>query len=499
MPSRGETQPLYRRTAVTSAACALALVGALVLVDGSARNPSPRSPPRHLATAAPATATTPIVERARVEPSSPPAPIFERRRARERPAEAERRLARAEALGAHGAEIDDPCVVRAGGACTTTALEPFFATLDALARHDGAQRASVAVLGNSLIAADHIVDVVRERLVERFGDGGRGFVLTDRIAEYGGRARTGSATTGRWAARNFSMGERGRFPFGVAGVLHVSRGRGAKTTWTLAGETRARVFVHEHARSPALELLVDGAHVRTVHPEGRGGLRTVDLDLSPGARTLALEAKGPGAVVYGALLERRQPGVIVNSFGVPAADAAHFLSADEDAFRAQLLAQDPALVVVMLGGNETKRLHWGKRKRSDVERDYAALLDRLREIAPRAACLAVGPIDSVYGGPEKVWRTRTHLSWVIAMQKRVAVERGCAYFDLFEAMGGAGSLRRFATHGLLHADMVHPKKGGLDLLGELFADALLDAYETSAPRAPNVQPRANAARERRRP
>ncbi len=484
---------LARNTSIASVLFAGLLLGGLAALHGARSLSVEQQPtPRHAASAAQPTAAvttaTATSKRARLTPKEEQRPgvVLHRRAVRQRAQQAQRRIARAKSMGARGSVVLNPCLSPLGDACARGALDPFFDALDALEQGSAKKHASVAVLGNSLIAADHIVDVIRERLVARFGDGGRGFVLADRISDYGPRTRTGKASGFR--PHNFSMGERGEYPFGVAGVLHVSKGRGARTVWQLFGEKRARLFLYEHERGPALRVLVDGVATGTYSTRGAPGERTLDIELPADARSLAIEAKGSGAVLYGALLERQRPGVLVNTFGVPAADASHFLSSDPDIFAHQLRAQDPALVVVMLGGNETKRLHWKRRTRDEVERGYAALLDRLQQVVPEAACLAVGPIDSVHGGPEKVWRTRRHLAWVIEMQKRVAAEKGCAYFDLFEAMGGPGSLRRFAAHGLLHEDMVHPKEGGLVLLGELLSDALLDAYEKAPALAPSSPP-----------
>ncbi|MFZ9886341.1 MAG: GDSL-type esterase/lipase family protein [Myxococcota bacterium] len=340
------------------------------------------------------------------------------------------------------------------------------------------------MFGNSLIASDHIIDVFRERFVERFGNGGRGFVLVDRMAPYGPRTRTGIAKSTQWNAHNFSMGDRGSHPFGVSGVVHVSNTRGARTLWRLSGERRARIYAHDDAGSPPLQITLDGQLTTTFHPTRKGNLATIDVDIPPEASQLVLEAEGAGAAVYGALLEGEGPGVSINTYGVPAAGAAHFLAAEGPFFADQLRAQDPALVVVMLGGNETKRLHWKKRSRDEVEQSFVALLALLQRTVPRAACLAVSPIDAVHGGQEKSWQPRAQLSWVIDMQRRVAAAAGCAYFDLYRAMGGEGSLKRFHDAGFLHDDMVHPKSGGLDILGELMADALLRAYEGT----PRVDP-----------
>jgi lysophospholipase L1-like esterase len=425
-----------------------------------------RSDDDALETAAPA---------ARLPPAAPPP----RGRVREdRSQRTQERLKRAKELGALGVELMDPCRQRQGDLCVRSALAPFFESLDRLRDGEARGHTTIAVLGNSLIAADHIVDVLRERLVERFGPGGRGFLLADRMAAYGPRTRTGKAS-GRWTTHNFAMGERGPYPFGVAGVLHVSGAAGARTAWRVEDDERARLLWLDHPQAAPFTVRVDEGAVVSVSPSRELSPRTLDISLAPGARELLLEAQGPNTVVYGLLLERKTPGVVVSSFGVPSADAGHFLAADRDLFREQVRVQDPALMVFLLGGNETKRLHWGRRSRDEVADTFDALLKESRVVAPDASCLAIGPIDSVYGGPDKLWQTRSHLSWVIAMQREKAEENGCAFFDLFAAMGGSGSLRRFASSGLLHEDMVHPKRVGLDMLGELLAEALLRRFEES--------------------
>ena len=53
---------------------------------------------------------------------------------------------------------------------------------------------------------------------------------------------------------------------------------------------------------------------------------------------------------------------------------------------------------------------------------------------------------------------------------QVAIEEGCGWLDLFQAMGGSGSIKRFDKAGLMHDDRVHPKGRGLDVLGQLITD-----------------------------
>ena len=400
------------------------------------------------------------------------------------PSKDSRRLQKlAKKMKAPGAMLVEPCLEWVGLDCVHGAMDVFYQSLLEIEEGRAEQHATVATLGNSLIASDHITDIVRERLSERFGSGGRGMVLADRISTYGRRTRSGLARAGHWRPHNFAMGDRGKYPFGVSGVLHVSTKRGARTRWKIDGEESADILFWDHPRASGFRLRIDGEEVKRVKSKRRNMGRRIRVRIPEGAKKLDLIADGREMVSYGANLEREKPGVIWNTFGVPAAGSTTFFESNEKLFQSQLKLQNPSLVVVMLGGNETKRIQWGKRTKEQVERDFRALLHRIRSDAPNASCLAIGPIDAVTGKPPKRFRTRPPLGWVINMQQRIAREQGCTYFNLFRAMGGAGSLKRFSKYRMLHDDLVHPRSKGLDLLGELIAAAIFEGYDAYAARA----------------
>ena len=402
----------------------------------------------------------------------------------------EARLAdKARSLKVPGAHVDNPCVAKDGERCLRTALDPLFATFDAIARGEPDARAAAVFLGNSLIASDHVVDVVRERLAWRFGDGGRGFLLPERLSKIAGRrVRTGTGSPG-WIIHTFASDDdahRTGAPFGFSGSMHEASVDQEKTTWRIDGGRRGRLF---YADSKArLTLLADGVEVARVEParaiiSGPASARDVEFRLPRGARDLTLVAQ-KGAQIYGVAVENESAGVVVDTIGVPAASARLYLQGiDEDLFVRQLTRRDPALVALMLGGNETRALGFGTLDDKKLAEHFDALLTRVHRAAPKAACLIVTPIDAVKtttGSDELITRPEIHR--VIEAERKAAADHGCAFFDLFGAMGGTGSLARFRSAGLLSDDLVHPTARGGDLLGHLFADALLRSYrDTPAP------------------
>ena len=391
-------------------------------------------------------------------------------------------------LGTHEVPLENPCVARSGTACTRTALAPFFESLDTLSAGKASSPTVISAFGNSLIAGDRIVDIVREELAGTFGDGGRGVLFVDRLAPYGPRSRAGFAR-GTWEPRTLGEVKLAELPFGVAGVYHMATSARASSRFALAGEPRGTLWWLDVPRAGPLSVQVDGKELARTEPQGDGQARSLAFELPEGARTLDVVAESRGAVVLGVVLQHQRPGTVLDTLGVPSADANLFLRAREDLFRAQLAERSPRLLLFILGGNEAKRLEWGRSKLHEVEEGLRTFVRRARTAAPDSACLVMGPIDAVRGGngPSRLVQ-RPYLDEVITVERQIALAEGCAFFDAYAAMGGKGSLERFDKAGMMHEDLVHPKGHGLDLLGQLLTDALLREWvDSGAPRQASLQ------------
>ncbi len=403
--------------------------------------------------------------------------------------ERSRRLrAQAKSLNMPGGVIDNPCIKPssdAGDQCDETALDALFSTLDAVARGAADARAAVVVLGNSLLASDHVTDIVRSRLNESFGNAGPGFLLPERLVKgVGRRVRTGEGSDG-WIVHNFArdppFAEGVRF--GFSGAVYEAGPGGDWSSFSADGATVARVFFIDTGAELTLE--VEGKAWLTVPAgQGTGDVKDVEVQLPPLTKKVKLKA-APGARVFGVALERDREGVLVDTIGVPAASTKLYTEAtDHDVMVGQLRARAPTMLVAMLGGNETRSFAFGTLDEATFGRRLSNMIDTFREAAPTASCLVVTPIDAgKTTTSDDTLITRDEIRTVIAIQKAVAKDKGCALFDLFGAMGGAGSLQRMREKKLVSDDLVHPTARGGDVLGQLFADAILSTYSQTPPQS----------------
>ncbi|MFP2934645.1 GDSL-type esterase/lipase family protein, partial [Pyxidicoccus sp. 3LG] len=291
------------------------------------------------------------------------------------------------------------------------------------------------------------------------------------------------ATAGAgWEPRTLGELRAPPLPFGITGVYHVATTAKARSRFKVEGEPRGTLWWLDVPRAGALTVSSDGQVLARTEPAGDGAPRITRFDIPPGATSVDVVAEGKGAVVQGVVLQHARPGIVLDMLGVPSADAGLYARMTDAILRPQLAERAPRLLVFFLGGNESKRLEW---KRMDLEKlraDLKTLLRRSREAAPDSACMVVGPMDAVSGrGKGGALKQRPFLEAVVSAEREVATAEGCAFFDMYSAMGGQGSLERFHKAGFMHDDLVHPRGKGLDVLGHLVTQALLRAWVETPP------------------
>jgi|CZKU01.1.fsa_nt_gi lysophospholipase L1-like esterase len=140
----------------------------------------------------------------------------------------------------------------------------------------------------------------------------------------------------------------------------------------------------------------------------------------------------------------------------------------------QVAHRSPRLVIFAYGTNEAvePRLTDAAYERSSKE-----LLGRVARAAP---CLLLGPPDLARKNEVTgEWTTVPRLLEIVAMQRRIAAEAGCAFYDQLAAMGGAGSVAVWAAEPEPRArkDRVHLTARGYAQIATSFAADLLHAYD----------------------
>jgi lysophospholipase L1-like esterase len=346
--------------------------------------------------------------------------------------------------------------------------------------------------GDSTIAGDGITRTVRARLQDQFGDGGPGFVPIHTDMRW--QLRPGILRTqgGTWTTYNITHAGASGDHYGLAGNLSTSTADepARATLGGLKKDGKRQLlnrFVVHYRKQPeggTIEVIARGVKSKVASTASEsGGDRYIEFDVLRGARTVGVKTRGDGPVsVYGVALETKGPGVTWETFGVAGSSVASMLNHQGAThMKRQVARRDPALIVYQTGGNELSypMLHEGEgdSEAAGYIRAYTRAMNKLRAGAPEVSCLMIGPLDQGRRHRGKVV-SKPQLELMIRVQRKIAQQVGCAFWDARAVMGGEGSFSRWiqASPKLASTDLIHLTKAGLALVGNSLADTLLEEY-----------------------
>ncbi len=179
----------------------------------------------------------------------------------------------------------------------------------------------------------------------------------------------------------------------------------------------------------------------------------------------------------GIVAERQAAGVTYDALGINGARATRPLAWDWQVLEEQLQERAPDLIVIAYGSNEVGDATLDL---AQYRAQFTELLQRFQQAAPNASLLVIAPPDRATrtGGR---WQSLRALPSLITAQRQAALTVGAGFWNLFQAMGGAGSINYWTTRAtpLAQPDHVHLTRAGYKLVGEALYNELLRSYLNS--------------------
>lgn len=388
-------------------------------------------------------------------------------------------------------DANDPCLA---GLIEdpTRALDPFYA---ALARTDSKQNSAITRIthyGDSPITNDGITGTTRRLLQERFGDAGHGFILVDRPWGWYGHQAINFTNSGGWFDDTLLNPMTKDGMFGLGGVtFHASPGKLARFATASDGDngknfSRMDVYYLQQPGGGQFSVAVNGNLSQTVSTDSeaaKSGFYEIKAPKS-GANTFEIRTLSGDVRMFGAVLENEGPGVVYDSLGINGGYAGLLVRVmNEQHWAEQLQHRKPDLVILNYGTNESQ--YASDQQMERYEKDLTEAVRRIRSALPQTSILIVSPMDrGKHASGGRVITLET-IPGVVDMQHRVARATGCAFFNLFEAMGGAGTMARWhaGKKHLVGGDLTHPTADGGETVGALIYGALVDGYAKYRARA----------------
>jgi lysophospholipase L1-like esterase len=370
------------------------------------------------------------------------------------------------------------------------ALKKFFESLKNVRSEEKTLR--VLHYGDSQIEGDRITDYLRTKLQAQFGGEGVGLMsvmpitssISNRITLSDGWDRYGTFTAKDKRVSHINYGVQAGFCrfASYRRIYDTTAVRSASVniiTTKFAGVngmnySRLRLFYGGASASTWCEFY-DGPALVSADSLTRGGTFNVkEFPVVKGSNDHTLKFRGKDSPdFYGISLEGDK-GVIVDNIALRGSSGTFFHQVNNAQLREFYSYLNVRFIILQFGGNSLPSI-----KDDEMAVNYGNYIryqiSLLKKMAPSASILFIGPSDmSIKQGTEYVTypmleRTRDEI-------RKAVLETGCAFFDMYDAMGGYNSMASWVEQKLAATDYTHFSPQGARRIATLLYSALIREY-----------------------
>jgi lysophospholipase L1-like esterase len=351
------------------------------------------------------------------------------------------------------------------------ALIPFF---EQLYRHQkGEAQGPLRILhyGDSHTAADEWTGDLRARFQEKFGDGGSGYSFAGRPWNGYRRLDVRTGSTRGWHTDGL-VGRSGDGIYGLGGVS-MSTKSPHEAVYLLADGQQFELFYLQQPGGGSIQIFDNGNPIERISTDGEAAPGYYHYESVPGSHRLEAETLDHAPVRLFGWVAENATGITYETLGINGAQASIMLDWNETTLRSNIERRNPALIVIAYGTNEAGR-------KSETLEGYRAmfaqLIQRVREAAPVATILVIGPPDR-YSHSRKGWTPMDGVDMIVEAQRQAAVAAGCAFWDMRAKMGGKGSFEQWIQAGMAQYDHVHFTGAGYRMLGDAVFRDVMSQYD----------------------
>lgn len=329
-------------------------------------------------------------------------------------------------------------------------MKPLYLALDRCGKMDRPVR--IAYFGDSFIEVDILTAALRQLMQKKFGGHGVGFL--DMAPPYAANRSTVRQRYGGWDAR--CVLDKGRYRRELLGIgqrYFLPKG----TAWTELGGVRQpgldSADVHtiylKCSSAASVGVKLDDGPMLALRAEGNGRTEALKRKGRAG-RTRWQVSGGEGTVCWGVAEESRR-GVIVDNFSLRGSSGTTLGEIPEGNLKELHGVRPYDLIVLQFGLNVASK---SQKDYSHYASQMQRVVEHMKASFPEAGILVVGVGDREDRSSDGQLRTLPGIPYLLRYQQRMAADCKVAFWNLYEGMGGEGSIRRMTE--------MHPAEAGKD-------------------------------------
>lgn len=358
----------------------------------------------------------------------------------------------------------------------STTFSTFFSKLDTLI-FDGKGKINLIQIGGSHIQADIWSNRMRTNFQQLSPNlnGGRGFLFPYRLAKTNGPYYAKVNYTGEWKGYRNSVSKH-HSTWGASGVTATTLDSASTFKVTFRGDNTPnydfnslKVFHDLDSTSFCLALISDTCTSIEVNYEV--GYTEFKFDTHQDSLEFSIYRTDSNQThfnLYGLSLDNDDAGVVFNSIGVNGASTSSYLKCE--LFTQHLQAINPDLVIFCIGINDAYDPDFCG---NCYEENYDTLISWIKSVNPNCEFLFVTNNDSYYKRRYPNKRVYEAKDAMI----RLAKKHNAGLWDMFEVMGGLGSIKNWERNKYAKRDKIHLTSDGYKLMGDLMFSAIMKEYD----------------------
>lgn len=354
-----------------------------------------------------------------------------------------------------------------------TYLDAFFEKM----QNAGNKHLRIMHYGDSQIECDRITSFLRQEFQEEFGGCGVGLIpALQTVPTYTtGQSLSGSATQYLAFGPADSRGNSDFYgPMAKRTEIHGAASisisaRGGKDYSHSCSFNKVTVLTKDAAD---LHLVVRGDTI-AMDSTNVGEMYFYTARLGGGASSATLGVKGHASIL-GIQLDGSK-GVNVDNLPMRGCSGPELLNISRASIRPFLGRENVGLILLQYGGNSVPYLT--KAKLPGYKERMKNVINMFRQMAPEARIIFIGPSDMATTDSTGAVRSYSVLPETVKTLREAANESGAAFWNMYEVMGGTGSMSKWVRSGLAGSDYVHFTPGGAKKMAHMLYETLQFYYK----------------------
>ncbi len=356
-------------------------------------------------------------------------------------------------------------------------LDAFFSGLDSLPLK--AKSLHIAHFGDSQIEGDLLTSNLREAMQQKYGGSGVGWMpMTSIVAGY--RNTLGHQFNDEWDVYDIQDNS-SPYAVGPTGQVFIAK-PGASATYTATKYPFNKAWIFAHPSSSGTIACTANGQKSTIQWPIQNKYYTPISNLK--GKQISIQCNAGSPALYGINFENGH-GCYVDNFAYRGSSGAGLsqlpkalFSSLEEIINYRLIILEFGLNVHSVGVSDYKK--------------YASSFDKtikhIKSCFPHASILVIGISDK--GRKIKgQWESDVTVKELELAQRNAAQNNGCAFFSLYEAMGGEGSIVSWVEDSipkLANNDYTHLSRDGTKVAGQLIFDYLMRSHDIYSQKKTNT-------------